>query len=235
MSHLDDRDVAGIGSLADPVRRDLYRFVSGRDEPVTRDEAAEGLGIPRHRAKFHLDRLAADGLLRTEYARTSGRTGPGAGRPAKRYRRADREVAVSLPERDYALAGRLMAAAISSSLETGRPIADALQEASGRHGTSLAEEALARGDDAAPQPADALEVALDVLVEEGYEPRVEDGKVVLANCPFHALAQEHTALVCGMNVAMLGSFCARLADGELTARLEPSPGRCCVTLSRGAS
>jgi predicted ArsR family transcriptional regulator len=234
MSNLDDRDVAGIGSLADPVRRDLYRFVCGRDEPGTRDEAAEALGIPRHRVKFHLDRLAADGLLRTEYARTSGRAGPGAGRPAKRYRRADREVVVSLPERDYALAGRLMAAAISSAVDTGRAVTDTLQEVAGRHGASLADEARARNE-AATAVDDPVDLALDVLAEQGYEPRVEDGRVVLANCPFHALAQEHTALVCGMNVAMLGSFCSRLADGDLTARLEPSPGRCCVTLSRGPS
>lgn len=74
-----------------------------------------------------------------------------------------------------------------------------------------------------------------VLAEEGYEPRREGDRVVLANCPFHALAREHTALVCGMNLSLLGAFCERLAGGGLVARLEPAPGRCCVTLSRAPS
>lgn len=231
MTHLDDRDLAGIGSLAEPVRRDLYRFVCSRDEPVTREEAAESLGIPRHRAKFHLDRLAADGLLRTEYARTGGRTGPGAGRPSKRYGRADREVIVSIPERDYALAGRLLAAAIASALTTGQPVDQALDEVAASHGAELGERAR-RGQPAGDDP---LPRVIEVLAAEGYEPRLEEGRVVLANCPFHALAQEHTALVCGMNLALLASFSRELADGGVVARLDPAPGRCCVTLARGAS
>lgn len=230
MSPLEDRDVERIGSLADPVRRALYRYVAGRDEPVTRDEAALALDIPRHRAKFHLDRLAADGLLTAGYARTTGRAGPGAGRPAKRYQRADREFSVTLPDRDYARAGQLLAAAVSSALEQGRAVDKTLREVAASRGAALAERA--------PRGAGsrgAEDVAMRVLAEEGYEPRREGDRVVLANCPFHALAREHTALVCGMNLSLLGAFCERLAGGGLVARLEPAPGRCCVTLSRAPS
>jgi predicted ArsR family transcriptional regulator len=79
---------------------------------VSRDEAAAGVGVPRHRAKFHLDKLVGDGLLEAEYRRRSGRRGPGAGRPAKLYR-ASGELAVMLPGRRYELAGQLMARAIT--------------------------------------------------------------------------------------------------------------------------
>jgi predicted ArsR family transcriptional regulator len=73
-----DRDVAGISSLADPVRRQLYRFVCSLAEPVSRDQAAEAVAVARHRAKFHLDRLEAEGLLQSDYVRRTGRIGPGA-------------------------------------------------------------------------------------------------------------------------------------------------------------
>src|SRR5512133_1645485 len=121
-----ERDAAGIGALADPTRRRLYLYVCSQPEPVGRDQAADAVGIARHQAKFHLDRLESDGLLETEYARLSGRRGPGAGRTAKLYRRARRDIAVSLPDREYELAGRLMADAIAAAAGTGEPVLDAL-------------------------------------------------------------------------------------------------------------
>ena len=75
--------VEGIGALAEPVRRALYDFVVASRGLVGREEAAEAVGVPVHTAKFHLDRLADDGLLDVEFQRRTGRTGPGAGRPAK--------------------------------------------------------------------------------------------------------------------------------------------------------
>src|SRR6476659_1666933 len=91
--------VTRLGVLADPVRRALYRFVAAQRGPVSRDQAADGVEVPRHTAKHHLDRLVDEGLLVTEFRRLTGRTGPGAGRPAKLYRRADTELEVSVPER----------------------------------------------------------------------------------------------------------------------------------------
>jgi predicted ArsR family transcriptional regulator len=54
--------------------------------------------------------------------------------------------------------------------------------------------------------------------------------VVLANCPFHALAQQFTDLVCGMNLRLLEGVRSALPldDIELQPRLEPEPGQCCV-------
>src|SRR4051812_26864076 len=106
-------DAARIAALGEPVRRELYCFVVAQDEPVSREKAASGTGVPHHVAKFNLDRLVAAGLLDVEYRRPPGRGGPGAGRPAKLYRRAARDVTVSLPERRYDLAGRVLAEAIT--------------------------------------------------------------------------------------------------------------------------
>src|SRR5215204_2889782 len=138
-----DRNVTGIGVLADPVRRHLYRFVCSQAEPVSRDEAAAAVGIARHQAKFHLDRLEAEGLLESGYARLRERSGPGAGRTSKLYRRTGRDIAVSLPDRKYELAGRLMADAIAASAASGAPVLDVLYRLAAEHGRSLGDAAVA--------------------------------------------------------------------------------------------
>ena len=229
-----DEQVGMIAALGEPIRRALYRYVVGQPEPVGREQAAAAVGVARHVAKFHLDKLEADGLLDTEYSRPPGRRGPGAGRPAKRYRRSLREVSVSLPGRRYDLAGRLMAHAIATASESGRPVVDALHEAATVEGRALGDQARARlGADLSASARSS--VVCEVLAEHGYEPRTGDGVVTLVNCPFHALAREHPDLVCGMNLDLVRGLLQACDRSGLHARLDPAPGRCCVTLTDGAN
>jgi predicted ArsR family transcriptional regulator len=223
-----DRDVAGIGALSDPLRRRLYLFVCTQQEPVSRELAADALGLAPHQAKFHLDRLERDGLLDSSYARMSGRTGPGAGRPSKLYRRADREVAVSLPDREYQLAGTLMADAIAESAEAGTPVIEALHRLAHTYGRRLGDMAV--GENPPRTAKAALALAVETLTENGYEPHPDDGRVIMANCPFHALAQAQTQLVCQMNHALIGGLTDALGPHRPVAELEPAPDRCCVVL-----
>jgi predicted ArsR family transcriptional regulator len=225
-----DARVMGIAILGEPVRRALYRYVVAQAEPVNRDQAASGTGVARHVAKFHLDRLVEDGLLEVEYARPPGRSGPGAGRPAKLYRRSPRELAVSLPPRQYELAGRLLAQAITTSERDHVPVGDSLRDSARRLGQSLAERA---GQQAGSEPdhAELVAAAARVLGDCGYEPRPDDDGVVLANCPFRALAQEYTDLVCRMNLQVMTGLVESLKGCGLEARLEPTPGHCCVRLA----
>ena len=218
--------IAGVAALAEPVRRDLYLYVAASPEPVTRDDAAAGVGVPRHTAKFHLDRLVDDGLLAVDFKRLSGREGPGAGRPTKRYARADREIAVALPERRYDLAGEVMATAIETAAASGAPVLASLQDAAAEHGKGIGERLASRTDDSTPWDA-----ALQALAEFGYEPRRTEEGIVMVNCPFHAIAQNHTELVCGMNLAMLESAVASSGVDAFEAQLRPTPGRCCVVLA----
>ncbi|MDF1602698.1 helix-turn-helix domain-containing protein [Nocardioides sp. YIM 152315] len=205
-----------VGALADPTRRALYEYVVGRSAPVGREEAAAALGMPAHTVKFHLDKLVTTGLLATEYRRLGGRRGPGAGRPSKLYRRADGEVAVSLPERAYDLVGHILAAGVERA-SSGESLASALDAAATDAGREVG--ATADGNDV---PAFSR-----ALAAQGFEPRVEGDTVLLANCPFDTLARRHTALVCGLN----RSFVQGVADGvgcDVAARLDPEAGRCCV-------
>jgi predicted ArsR family transcriptional regulator len=218
--------VSGVGALAEPARRALYLYVAAQPVPVSRDQAAEGVDLPRHTAKFHLDKLVEEGLLDTEFRRLSGRRGPGAGRPTKLYRRSAREVAVTLPQRHYDLAGQILAGAVEAAARDGVPVLEAVQRAAAEYGRRLGAGQQPR--DGGSSPLDELAVT---LAGHGYEPRVQDGVLMLANCPFHALARDHTALVCGMNLHLIAAMLDELGHTEVRARLDPAPARCCVTLT----
>jgi len=216
--------VAAVAALAEPTRRLLYEHVVRQPAAVSRDEAAEATAVARASVAFHLDKLVDEGLLDVVYERRTGRSGPGAGRPAKLYRRAECDVAVTLPERHYDLAAGLLASAVDESA-TGETPRAALARLAFERGSELG--VAARGDDDAE---DGRAVALRALEQNGFEPRAEGGAVTLANCPFHRLAREHTELVCGMNLRLLAGVLEGATAGELAAGLQPSPGRCCVRL-----
>ena len=184
------REVTGVAALNEPVRRDLYLYVVDQVQPVSRDQAADGVGVARHTAKFHLDKLVEDGLLDTEFKRLTGRQGPGAGRPTKLYRRSGTQFEVTLPERHYDLAGQLMAQAIDDSARTGEPVVGALHAAAAELGARVAGQTR---DGAAPADSEQrVAIVRDVLTAHGYQPRQQDRTITLLNCPFHLLAQEHT-------------------------------------------
>lgn len=210
--------IAAVAALDDGARRALYDYVCRQPDAVGRDAAATALELPRTTAAFHLDRLVELGLLETEFRRLSGRSGPGAGRPAKLYRRAAREVAVTLPPRDYPLAGELLAGAVTRAERTGAPVRAEL--------AALALETGRRIGAGADSLADALD-------EAGYQPCPDAlGGTMLANCPFHRLASAHTELICEANAALLRGVAEGVdADPARVERVAPPPGGCCVRIA----
>ncbi len=220
-------DLASLSTLDDPVRRRLYEVVTRQPGPVGRDEAAAAAGVGRALAVYHLDKLVESGLLAATYQRPAGRTGPGAGRPAKLYTRADREFAVTVPPRSYELAARLLVQAVEadtsgqSRAALGRPrggLARNWPEASsGRD--ELGRDDMAGGD------------VEGVLARQGYEPcRGGDGVIRLRNCPFHQLAERHREVVCGMNLTLVEGLVEGLGADGWHPVLDPRPGYCCVAL-----
>ncbi|MFF5076139.1 helix-turn-helix transcriptional regulator [Actinoplanes sp. NPDC000266] len=212
---LPDR-LAAVAALDDPVRRAVFDLIARSGEPMGRDATAEALGISRRVAALHLDRLAEQGLLEFEFRRPPGRGGPGAGRPAKLYRRAGDEVTVSVPERHYDVVGELLAAAVSESITTGTAVQEVLHR-----------KAYDYGRDTGAHATD-VESALESV---GYEPRRDpSGAVDLHNCPFHRLARQYTDLVCGVNLDLLRGVTDGTGDSTLHPILAPRPGHCCVRL-----
>src|SRR5690348_18415442 len=122
-----------------------------------RDEAAAAAGIGRALAVYHLDKLVESGLLAATYQRPAGRSGPGAGRPAKLYARSDREFAVTVPPREYELAARLLAQAVEA-------------DPSDRSRAALAEAARGLGTElgGAFCPGAAVRGVAGVTAEAGY-------------------------------------------------------------------
>ena len=224
-----DERVGRVAALGEPIRRALYRYVVAQQDPVDREQAATAVGVARHVAKFHLDKLESDGLLDVEYSRPPGRRGPGAGRPAKRYRRSSRDVSVSLPERRYDLAGRVMAQAISTATESGVSVAEALRTAAAAAGHALGEQARGRLGHR-PSRAACIRAVSGVLADCGYEPRADGDGIILANCPFRSLAEDYTDVVCGMNLDLIDGLLETCARSKLRAQLDPGAGRCCVTV-----
>jgi predicted ArsR family transcriptional regulator len=201
-------DLGAIGALADPTRRRLYEFVVTSARAVGRDEAADTMGIPRQTAAYHLDRLAEEGLVEVEFMRRSGRSGPGAGRPAKLYRRSARDHEASVPPRRYALAARiLLEAASAGGIDVSK-----LSEAAHRVGRELGGKGVER-----------------VLGETGYEPVEEGGEMRFRNCPFHALREQDQTLVCRLNLSLVEGILEGASDGR-SAHLEPSDSYCCVRI-----
>ncbi len=216
-------EYSALGALADPVRRRLYEYVAAQPDFVGREEAATGAGVPLHSARFHLDKLVDEGLLEVEHRRLSGRTGPGAGRPAKVYRRSPSEIAVSVPERSYDLVGAVLAAAVEESLQ-GAPLGRALSDEARARGRAVGSEYAATGDE--------LDRTAGALGDQGFEPTREGSELSLHNCPFDKLARAHTSLVCGVNLDFVGGVIEGLQCESVEARLQPAPEHCCVRVAQ---
>jgi predicted ArsR family transcriptional regulator len=205
-----------LAALGEPTRRALYAYVVAQDRAVSRDEAAGATDMKRATAAFHLDRLVDDGLLEARFARVSGRTGPGAGRTAKLYARARRQIAVSLPPRRYEIAAEVLASALEAAQQAAAPVSEAVACAADQAGRQIAAEGAGLAE---------------VLTRSGYEPKQSpDGCIHLANCPFHDLLDRHVDLVCAMNLHLLRGLISQLGV-TAQARLDPAEGRCCVTIT----
>ncbi|MER5885317.1 helix-turn-helix domain-containing protein [Streptomyces sp. NPDC001941] len=214
------KDIDAIAALQDPVRRRLYEYVAAQGREVGRNEAAEAAGVARTLAAHHLDKLTDAGLLESGSRRLTGRSGPGAGRPAKVYTRSRDERSFSLPARDYRTAAELLAeTAEAAGLDAE------LRAAARRRGEALR---------ASAAPCADLDRAAELLAARGYEPHREESAdtgmpaVRLRNCPFHAVAESHPPLVCGMNLALLEGLLG--TDGPVRARMDARPGECCVVV-----
>ena len=216
-----------MAALRNPNRRRLYQYVERQPRAVSRDEAAQAVGVNRALAAFHLDKLVGLGLLKAEYRRLSGRSGPGAGRTSKLYRRSRHHVAVSLPYRDHELLARLLA----GSSDSGAGISPDAEPARA-YGRSLGRRARKRirGH---PEPARLLECVEAVLESLGFEPyAVAPTEVRLRNCPFDPLSRLYPSVVCGVGQAVISGIVRGVGADSLRVSRDEQPDRCCgvVTL-----
>ena len=204
--------LAGLSTLDDPVRQRLYCYVSEADAPVSREQAASVADIGRTLAAYHLDKLADAGLLVVVYSRAAGR---GVGRPAKLYQRAEQELSVNVPPRDYALLAGVLATAVRT--DTDGAVRAAVRDAAHQAGMRAV---TASGADLS-----------EALHGCGYQPHhVSDGSIELRNCPFHSVAKQYLDVVCDLNVHLIEGVIEASGSDQARAELDPRPGRCCVVI-----
>lgn len=225
---LDKTSLTSLAVLGDELRRRMFEFIRGAHRPVTREEAAAGVGISRKLAAFHLDKLVDAGLLRAGFGSPGGTRK--VGRQPKVYEPVAEAIAVSIPERRHELLADILTEAVLTEAdgESGRQAA--LRVAAGRGETrGAAERALLRPGRLGAERG--LSLAARTLDDLGFEPeRTEPTLVRLRNCPFHPIAAKAPALVCDLNQAFLAGYLQGLGSESTTAVLAPRAGACCVEL-----
>jgi predicted ArsR family transcriptional regulator len=201
--------------LADGSRRALYDHVRRQGRPVSREEAADATGMSRGLAAFHLDKLVEVGLLAARYEPPPGQP-RGRGRAPKVYEAVGDGLTLTIPARRYELIAGILADAVA---EHPARVEDAAMHRAHECGRDLGQQLREAGAD-----------LLGVLAELGFEPQAGGGRVLLHNCPFHALARRHTELVCGLNHRFVAGLVDGLRARDVDTHLAPRPGACCVEL-----
>jgi len=199
-----DRQIADLAStLGDATRRGIYVTVRESIEPVTASQIAELFGIHANVARHHLDRLVADGYLQVTRRRPAGRTGPGAGRPAKHYEPTRKNVSVQFPARRYDLLAELLLRVIERIAPESA--ADVAVEIGKEYGRELA------ADIGFPEESgyDAAAIAVArALMGVGFEveARPGDHELVTRFCPFGESAKNHPKIVCQLDQGLVSGL-----------------------------
>ena len=199
-----DQQVADLAAtLGDATRRGIYVTVRESLEPVTASQIADLFDIHSNVARHHLDRLVADGYLQVTRKRPAGRTGPGAGRPAKHYEPTRKNVSVQFPARRYDLLTELLLRVIERvAPENAAEIAD---EIGREYGRELASE-IGFPDESGYEAA-AIAVA-KALMGVGFEVEAQPGehRLVTRFCPFGESAKTHPVIVCQLDQGLVSGL-----------------------------
>ncbi len=173
-----------LAAIGDPQLRETLVWVRRQPAAVTADEVAAAQNVHRNVARSRLERLAKAGLLQVGFERRSGRTGPGAGRPAKTYAVAPELEAAEFPVRRY---DRLIGLLMDALPSRGR--SERLRELGTEFGRTLAEHGRLR---TAAEASKAAEQVCETLRKLGYQAAVAESdaaRVVIATptCPLRPL------------------------------------------------
>lgn len=194
--------------IGDPELRETLLAVRRQPCAASISEIAQATGVHRNVARRRLERLVAAGLLTAGFERPPGRTGPGAGRPAKVYSPAPDTTAIEFPVRRYPeLVGLLV-----DALPKRR-----LSEIGVQFGAALA---TAAGVESAQDERVGLEGLCRALGALGFQTRLEhleDGRaeIVTPACPLRPLVVANAAVAEVDHALWRGLVAAAVADVEV--------------------
>jgi len=176
-----------LNVIGDPDLRETLLVVRRSPSAVSIREVAAATGAHHNVARRRLERLTAAGLLTTRFERPAGRSGPGAGRPAKRYSPAPETSAIEFPKRRYPELVGLLATAVPRRR---------LPQVGVQFGAALAAEA-------GIEPTDDMRAGLEGLCDAvgalGFQARLAglDGtraEIVTPTCPLRPLVMANPAV-----------------------------------------
>jgi len=226
-------------AFGDPTRREIYLFVRERSGPdaddapgsgATAAEVAEQFLLHPNVARHHLDKLAGGGYVEV----ATGRNGPGAGRPSKRYRVTSPEMTLELPVRHDDLLVTLLGRALS--MLPDEAAASMAEEVGLEYGRTMAASMGGPEASAVAQRSfrTALHVVADALTAHGFAAHAErhgDGlRIVSEHCPFGGAAIEHPVICAvdrGLVRGMLGALYGESDTSTLASR--PTGDDKCIT------
>ncbi len=224
-----ERDLGDLtASLGDATRRGIYVMVRESSEPMTATQIADHFGIHPNVARHHLDRLAADGYLQITRRRRTGRSGPGAGRPAKCYEATTKEIAVQFPPRRHELLSELLLRIVERvAPEDGPRIAE---EIGREYGRTLAAEI---GIPEEEGFEDAVQAVARTMTGVGFEMNadLDQRRLLTMYCPFGTTAANHPEVVCKLDQGIVKGLMEAVhrPDDRLVVTPHADPDDACIT------
>jgi len=223
-----DRSIEDLtGALGDPTRRGIYIAVRESPDPMTSSAIAKAFDIHPNVARHHLDRLAQDGYLEVTTRRAEGRTGPGAGRPAKHYTATTKQIDVHYPARRMDLLTDLLLQVIGRLDPTAA--ATVAYDVGFEYGNQLATEVGLPTDEGF---AHAVRAVARAMTGIGFNMRADTdaNQLLTSHCPFGDIAVNHPDVVCSLDQGLVSGLL-----GSIDRTWEPvviphqATGEVCVT------
>ena len=216
-----DDQAHGLG----PTRTRVLALLQDAGGPMTASAVAGRLGLHTNTARFHLDALAEDGLVRRH---REERSTPG--RPKVLF--APASAAPTVAHRSY----RLLAEILSSMLSDRLPDPAAAAEEAGRSwGRYLSVKPPPFRE---PEEAEALGSLVEGLGRMGFDSHVVDEpgslRVEISHCPFLEIAEENQPVVCSVHLGLMRGVLEQTGAPVTAESLRPlvEPSRCIADLAR---
>ncbi len=208
-------------ALGDPTRRGIYITVRESPEPATATQIAELFSIHPNVARHHLDHLAEDGYLEVTRRRPEGKSGPGAGRPAKCYTATTKEIDLHFPARRYDLLSELLVRVIER-INPGN-LAELAADVGREYGKEIAAEIGAPEESGFDMAVSAVALAMTGM---GFstDPDADSRRLLTSHCPFADTAVKHPEVVCSLDRGIVSGLMETLSADWRPVQVVSNPG-----------
>jgi predicted ArsR family transcriptional regulator len=200
-------------ALDDDTRFRLYRYLGLTGRPVSVRELSRRLSLHPNTLRTHLRRLEGAGLVTREVRR-----GATVGRPQTLYALA--EATDQAQDGEYRLLSEILLGTISGKRATGRA-----EDLAREWGGYLASRVGPKPGVRVPAGRN-LAVLQEAMARAGFEPRFrrqggQRVEVLLRDCPFRELVDDHRELVCSLHRGLLEGMLAAVKPALQVKEFRP--------------